>query len=135
MTSVFASASDDDPAGNTIYQQTAVGQPTPWAWDFLLWDAAGAAAVGVELQQTSDVAGDIIQGDAVIGSFSIEAPEGAAGQTLTGGPSVGIDSPVSGLEVGRLTAAFTAGDTPGTYVTTLQLDGGNSVQMHVEVAA
>jgi hypothetical protein len=72
-------------------------------------------------------------GDSIVGSFSIEAPDGATGQTVTGGPSVEANAPVSGAPTGRLTTQFTAGDTPGTYITTFVMDGGNSQQMHVEV--
>lgn len=133
VTSIFAKANEDDPFGNTIFQQTAPGEATPFAWDFLLWDGDGAPAVGVELLQSDDSGGDIVQGDAVIGSFTIEAPDGATGQSVTGGPSVEFNAPVSGVPTGRLTATFAAGDTPGMYVTTLEMDGGNSQEMHVEV--
>jgi len=133
VTSVFAKASDEDPNGNSIYQQAEAGGSPPFAWDFLLWDGSGAAAVGVELRQNDDAGGDIVQGDAVIGSFSIAAPDGATGQSVSGGPSVEIDSPVSGVPTGRLTASFTAGDMAGTYVTTFEMDGGNAQQMFVTV--
>ena len=45
-----------------------------------------------------------------------------------------FDAPVSGVPTGRLTAQFTAGDTPGTYAATFELDGGNTQQMFVEVS-
>lgn len=134
VTSVFAKANEDDPNGNTIYQEAAAGGSPPFAWDFLLWDASGGAAVDVELRQSDDSGGDIVQGDAVIGSFSIDAPEGATGQSVSGGPSVEIASPVSGIPTGRLTATFTAGDASGQYVTTFEMDGGNTQQMFVTVA-
>jgi hypothetical protein len=134
VTSIFAKANEDDPNGNPIYQQAAPGGTTPFAWDFLLWDAEGKGIVGAELVQNDEAGGDIVQGDAVIGSFTIEAPEGASGQSVAGGPSVEFNAPVSGVPTGRLTAMFTAGDTAGSYVTTFELDGGTSQQMHVEVA-
>ena len=134
VTSIFAKAAEDDPFGNTIYQAAAPGGTTPFAWDFLLWDAAGNGIVGAELVQNDPMGGDIVQGDAVIGSFAIEAPDGATGQSVAGGPSVEFNAPVSGAPTGRLTATFTAGDTAGSYVTTFELDGGTSQQMHVEVA-
>ena len=134
VTSIFAKAAEDDPNGNTIYQAAAPGGSTPFAWDFLLWGADGNGIVGAELVQGDDAGGDIVMGEQVIGSFSIDAPDGATGQTVTGGPSVEAAAPVSGYETGRMTAQFTAGDTAGTYVTTFEMDGGNSLQMHVEVA-
>ena len=134
VTSIFAKDDPDAPNGNTIYQSAAPGEATPFAWDFLLWGADGNGIVGAELVQGDDAGGDIVMGEQVIGSFSIDAPDGATGQTVTGGPSVEAAAPVSGYETGRMTAQFTAGDTAGTYVTTFEMDGGNSLQMHVEVA-
>ncbi|MFV2062230.1 MAG: hypothetical protein ACC726_01795 [Chloroflexota bacterium] len=133
VTSVFAKATQDDPAGNSIYQEAEAGGLPPFAWDFLLWDGSGAAAVGVELRQNDDAGGEIVQGDAVIGTYTIAAPDGATGQSVSGGPSVEIDSPVSGVPTGRLTATFTAGDAAGQYVTTFEMEGGNAQQMFVTV--
>lgn len=135
VTSIFSKANEDDPNGNPIYQQGSPGGTTPFAWDFLLWNAAGDGIVGAEMVQTSDAGGDIVVGDATIGSFSIDAPEGATGQTVMGGPSVEFNAPVSGAPTVRLTATFTAGDTPGAYVTTFEMDGGGSQQMYVGVVA
>lgn len=133
VTSVFATMDPDDPAGNSIYQEAAAGASPAFNWDFLLFGADGGALTDVELVQSSDAGGDIVQGDNVIGSFTIDAPEGATGQSVSGGPSVAIDAPVSGLPTGRLTATFTAGDAAGTYATTLELDGGTSQTMFVTV--
>jgi hypothetical protein len=130
--SIFAKASEDDPNGNSIYQQAAPGGTAPFAWDFLLWDADGNGIVGAELIQADDAGGTIVSGDATLGSFSIDAPAGATGQSVSGGPSVEFNAPVSGAPTGRLTAQFSAGDTPGRYVTTFELDGGNSLQMFVD---
>jgi hypothetical protein len=134
VTSIFAKAAEDDPASNAIYQAATPGGTTPFAWDFFLWGADGSGIVGAELVQSSDAGGDIVVGDATIGSFSIDAPDGATGQTVTGGPSVEANAPVSGAATGRLTAQFGAGDTAGRYVTTFEMDGGNSLQMFVDVA-
>ncbi len=134
VTSIFAKQNEEDPNGNTIYQQSAPGGTTPFAWDFLLWDADGNGIVGAELIQNSEDGGDIVVGDEIIGAFTIEAPAGASGQTVTGGPSVEFDAPVSGVPTGRLSAQFTAGDMPGSYVTTFQMNDGNTQQMFVDVA-
>jgi len=40
---------------------------------------------------------------------------------------------VLGKPAGRLTAVFTAGDAAGDYVTTFEMDGGNSLKMFVTV--
>ena len=61
-------------------------------------------------------------------------PKGATGQSVSGGPSVDATAPVLGKATARLTATFTAGDMPGDYVTTFEMDGGNSLPMHVNVA-
>jgi hypothetical protein len=134
VTSIFAKAGEDDPNSNPIYQQAEAGGPTPFAWDFFLWDADGNGIVGAELAQADGEGGSIVVGDATVGSFSIEAPDGATGQAVSGGPSVEANAPVAGLPSARLTAQFTAGDTPGRYVTTFEMDDGNSLQMFVDVA-
>ena len=41
VTSIFAKASEDEPNGNTIYQEAAVGASPPWDWDFYLFGADG----------------------------------------------------------------------------------------------
>jgi hypothetical protein len=134
VTSIFAKANEDDPNGNTIYQAADAGGSPPFAWDFFLFGADGGAVVGAELQQDGDAGGDIVQDGAVIGTYSIAAPDGATGQSVSGGPSVDATAPVLGKAAGRLTATFNAGDLPGDYVTTFEMDGGNTQQMHVTVA-
>jgi Ca2+-binding RTX toxin-like protein len=132
-TSVFA-AGEDQPPPEVAYQRTSTSAAAPLPWEFLLWEPGGVPAVGVELSQRDRRGGDILQDGSVIGSFTIEAPAGALGQSVSGDPSVLSDIPGTSDKAGRLTATFTAGDTPGLYVTTFVLDGGNSQQMQVEVA-
>jgi len=129
------------PNPSTIYQQTTVGQAAPMPWDFLVWDTDGKPFVGLELAQKNDKGGEILQGGKKVGSFTIKAPKQASGQKVTGGPSVALPAtPVIGktfgapIPVGRLTAQFTAGNQPGRYTTTLELDGGTKVVMVVDVA-
>ena len=133
-TSIFAKLTDEDPNGNPLYQEAAAGESPPFAWDFFLFGSDGGGIVGAELQQNDDSGGDIVQDGAVIGSFTIDAPEGATGQSVSGGPSVDATAPVLGKATARLTATFTAGDMPGDYVTTFEMDGGNSLAMHVTVS-
>jgi len=64
----------------------------------------------------------------------IVGPEGATGHSVTGGPSVEVLAPQSGAPAGRLTAVFTAGDKPGLYVTTFEIEGGFTQQMFVNVS-
>jgi len=132
-TSVFA-ISEDQPVPEVAYQRTSTSAAAPLPWEFLLWEPGGAPAVGVEVSQRDRRGGDILQDGSVIGSFTIDAPAGALGQSVSGDLSVLSDIPGTADEAGRLTATFTAGDTPGLYVTTFVLDGGNSQQMLVEVA-
>lgn len=131
-TSGFA-ASEGQPLPDIVHQRTTTGSAAPLPWDFLLWESGGVPAVGVELSQRDDSGGDILQDGRAIGRFTIDAPTGARGQSVSGEPSVLAEVPGSTDKAGRLTASFTAGDTPGLYVTTFALDGGNVQQMQVEV--
>lgn len=119
---------------NTIYQGTTPGAATPLAWDFLMWDRNGDPAIGVTVVQTNSNNALLKIDRRTVGRVSIDAPPGAAGQTVAGGPSTLLEvAPVLGLPTGQLTVVFTAGDTVGEYVTTLSMNNGTSVQMHVEV--
>ncbi|MDX2343826.1 MAG: hypothetical protein QNL12_08890, partial [Acidimicrobiia bacterium] len=131
VTSVFAGP---PPFANTIYQDTAVGSPAPLEWNFLVWDRRGVPALGVTVHQVNDNHAQLKQGKKVIGQISIEAPAGAAGQSVSGGPSVLFNAPVKSLETGRLTVQFTAGDKPGLYTTTLRMNNGTEVMMYVTVS-
>ncbi len=112
----------------TIYQTTAVGQPTPLAYDFLLFDASGGPMTGVTLEN-----GDLMQNGAKVGSVTISSPDGATGQSVTvAEPSIEVNAPVLGFPAGRLTAVFTAGSAAGDYEVRFSLDGGTSVTMFVE---
>ena len=44
-----------------------------------------------------------------------------------------INAPISGVPTARLTAFFRAGSATGEYVVTFAVNGGNAVQMFVEV--
>ena len=118
---------------DVAYQATFTGSPAPIAWDFLLWEAGGVPAIGVDLEPRDERGGEIVQDGHSIGRFTIEAPPGAQGQYVTCTPSVLSELPAATGKAGRLTASFTAGDTPGMYVTTFELDDGNSQRMQVEV--
>jgi hypothetical protein len=132
VTSVFNAGNP-----NTIYQQTSPGDPTPLDWDFLVWDRRGEPAVGVDIRQINRNHALLVDGKRVVGQIRIDGPAGAAGQAITAlGPSTPIDEgPVLGLPTARLTARFTAGDTPGRYTTTLSMNNGaGGVQMVVDVS-
>jgi hypothetical protein len=111
-------------------------------WDFLMWDSDGKAYTDVEIVQENEHGGRLVHSGQLIGRFSISSPNGATGQSVSGGPSVGLPgTPVIGdtfgtpVPVARLTASFTAGTEPGRYVTTFNLYGGNSATMVVDVVA
>ena len=145
ITSVFVP--DDVKGGkppnpNTIYQTTKTSQAAPMPWDFLIWDTNGLAYESVEIVQENDGGGRLVHSGQLIGRFSISSPNGATGQSVSGGPSVGLPgTPVIGdtfgapVPVGRLTVSFTAGSEPGRYFTTFELYGGNSATMVVDVVA
>ncbi|MGR9052081.1 MAG: hypothetical protein ACU84J_05480 [Gammaproteobacteria bacterium] len=121
---------------NTLYQETTPLTDVPLPFDFLLWNRDGDPFVGVDLVPVG--AGDdtylLVQGDGVVGTIFIEAPAGAAGFGLSASSaSTQINAPVTGIPTGRLHLLFTAGDTPGEYVVTPSLNGGNTVSMFVRV--
>jgi len=119
------------PFPNTIYQTTTVGSDAPLDWSFLVWDRQGAPALGVEINQVNSRSAQLIQGGKVVGHVSIQAPKGATGQEVSGGPSVAFVAPVKSEDTGLLTVEFKAGDTAGLYTTTLRMNNGNSVTMYV----
>lgn len=130
------------PNPNTIYQTTKPNAAAPMPWDFLMWDSDGAPHTGVEIVQIDASGGQLTRDGKVVGRFKINAPKGATGQKVTGEPSIKMPgTPVIGnsfgapIPSGRLTAMFTAGSTPGRYVTTFEMNGGNSVSMVVDVGA
>lgn len=143
ITSVFVPGDINEggpPNPNTIYQKTRPNSAIDMPWDFLLWDADGAAYVGVGIVQTDDQGGRLVHGGSDIGRFSIEAPAAASGQSVTAGPSVALPgTPVIGksfdepIPAGRLTASFRAGSAAGRYITRFELNDGNSATMVVDV--
>jgi hypothetical protein len=85
----------------------------------------------VTAHQVNSNKAQLKQAGRVIGQISISAPQGASGQSVSGGPSVLINGPVKGLPTGRLTLHFTTGDAAGLYTTTLRMNDGTSVTMYV----
>lgn len=128
VTSIFAVP---PPFANTIYQTTTTGAVTPFDWNFLVWDRLGEPAIGVSVHPVNPNKAHLKQGDRVVGQISIDAPSGATGQEISGGPSVLFNAPVKGLPTGWLTVQFKAGDTAGLYTTTLRMNNGTSVTMYV----
>lgn len=121
-------------APNTIYQTTAPSELTPLPYDFLLWDRAGNPFEGVSVEMIHPHDGLLKQGEEVIGHVVIRTPNGATGQEVfTTGPSLLVNSPVTGVPTARLTVFFRAGIAIGEYVVTFALNGGNAVQMFVDV--
>lgn len=119
----------EPPGLNSNYQHADTGKEPPRAFDFLVWDAAGAPLVGAEI-----VDGEIVKDGAPIGKVTINAPAGATGQGLrTEAPSTAIGDPVKSKPAGHLRAFFQAGSEPGDYVVDVGLDGGNAAQMIVRV--
>jgi hypothetical protein len=128
VTSVFNGG-----APNTIYQQTTVGDPAPFAWDFLLWDRRGGPMEGVTVEMVNPDFALLIQDHRVVGHIHIRAPNLAKGHTVAGGPSVVINAPIKGVPTGHLTVQFTAGSVSGRYTTAVTMHGGNSLNMFVDV--
>ena len=120
---------------NTIYQTTTPGELVPLKYDFLLWDGDGNPFTDVDIAPTGDDRTLLLtMGGQEVGDVLINTPPGATGFELTTtGPSTMINSPVSALPTGNLTALFRAGSELGDYDVTISLNGGTSAQMFVTV--
>ncbi len=121
-------------APNTIFQKTTPGELTPLPYDFLLWDRTGDPFEGVTVEMVNPDYALLKQGNSVVGHVAIETPPGTTEQKVfTQEPSSVINAPITGVPMARLTAFFRAGSAIGKYVVTFALNGGNAVQMFVEV--
>ncbi len=121
-------------APNTIFQKTSPGQLTPLPYDFLLWDRDGKPFEGVTIETVNLGNAFLKQGQSVVGHVTIDAPTGATGQEVfTSQPSAVVKAPISGVHTARLTAFFRGGSTTGEYKVTFSLNGGNAVQMFMQV--
>jgi hypothetical protein len=118
---------------NTIYQTTTREALAPLKYDFLLWDGDGNPFLDVDIAPTADPHELLLMmGGQQVGEVLINTPLGATGFELTtAGPSTLINSPVSAIPTGNLTAFFKAGSEIGDYDVMFSLDGGTSVQMFV----
>ncbi len=119
---------------NTIFQSTGLGAPTPLAHDFLLWGADDAPIVGAEIEMQSPELALIRTGDTVIGNITIEGPLDGGHRLLTeqifNDP---VNGPLFGTPAGRFRSVFEAGNVPGDFTITYNLDGGTSARMFVSV--
>jgi len=121
-------------APNTIYQHAAAGGDAPLPCDLLLWARDGGPMEGVTIHMVNDHHALLMQGESNVGHIRINAPAGASGHAIMDlGPSVAIGSPVTGAPTARLMAQFTAGSAAGRYATTITVNGGNSLNMFVDV--
>ena len=134
---VTSTGGDNPTTLNTIYQSAIVSNAVPLNYNFLLWDRKDKAFVGVDI---ADIDGNgnylFKKGNKVVGHVSIDAPEGAVGQMLMSyGESVKAAPPtIGGPETtARWVGKFVAGSEPGRYTVTAKLNGGNEVEMFVDV--
>ena len=133
VTSVFAGAM------NTIYQTTTVNNMAPLEWSFLIWGKKGTALDDVSIEWVDADEWHVLQKGKLVGHIYVDAPAGANGQDvflvnsdgLPAAPVIGGTPGIGPQPVGRLQLQFVTGSEAGEYVTTLMLNGGNSVQMHV----
>ena len=142
VTSVFADMEDPNPPNpNTIFQTTGPGEAAPLLWDFLLWDRNGEPFTDISIAQRGPRFYLLKQHGKIVGSASIQTPPGATGQAIVPmGPSFEIPlTPIVGVTFGptsptaRLTAGFVAGSVTGRYTTVFRMNGGNSIEMVVDV--
>jgi hypothetical protein len=134
---VTSTGNDNSATLNTIYQTTTVENEVPLNYNFLLWDRNDVPFGDVDIADI-DGSGNYLfkKGDKVVGHVSIEAPEGATGQMLTSfGSSFVTATPVFGPPsmTARWVAKFRAGSEPGRYTVTAKLNGGNEVNMFIDV--
>jgi hypothetical protein len=133
VTSVFAGFM------NTIYQTTTVNNMAPLEWSFLVWGKKGVALDDVSIEWVDVDEWHVLQKEKLVGHIFVDAPSGASGQDvylvnsdgLPAAPVIGGTPGIGPQPVGRLQLQFVTGSEAGEYVTTLMLNGGNSVQMHV----
>jgi len=133
VTSVFAGSM------NTIYQTTSVNDMAPLEWSFLVWGKKGAVLDDVSIEWVGVDEWHVLQKGKLVGHIYVDAPAGASGQDvylvnsdeLPAAPVIGETFGIGPQPVGRLQLQFMTGSEVGEYVTTLMLNGGNSVQMHV----
>ena len=129
---------------NPMFQRTTVNSPAPLVWSFLLWGRNEAALDDVALSWVNDGHAQIVRGPRVVGHVFIDAPHNAVGfgidvnplgcgTYMPAAPVIGGTPGVGPQPVGRLDMQFWAGDTPGTYTTTLKMNNGNTEQMVVIV--
>jgi hypothetical protein len=121
-------------APNTIYQQATPGGDAPLVWDLLLWARDGDPLKGVTINMVNDDHALLKQGKRTVGHIAIDAPAGASGHGVMDlGPSSAFLAPISGAPAALLKAQFTAGSVVGRYTITISLNGGNSINMFVDV--
>lgn len=129
---------------NPMFQYTTVNSAAPFVWSFLLWGRDEAALDDVVLNWINDNHAQIMRGRRVVGHVFIDAPHRAEGfyidvnplgcpTYMPAAPVIGGTPGVGPQPVGRLDMQFWAGDTPGTYTTTLKMNNGNVEQMVVVV--
>nr|AEA07649.1 hypothetical protein [uncultured bacterium] len=138
VTSTSAEDNPDNPmTRNTIYQSATVGTAVPLNYNFLLWDRKDKAFLGVDIVDIDGNGNYLFKKDnKVVGHVSIDGPEGAVGQMLMSfGESVQESPPtIGGPETtARWVGKFYAGSEPGRYTVTAKLNGGNEVEMFVDV--
>lgn len=121
---------------STLYQVAAPGAAAPIAYNFLLWDSAGAPMTGVVLERIggTESAYRLLRGPAEVGTATIDAPPGATGHRLVASaPSAAISAPVSLVPAARLRVQFTAGSVAGEYRVAFALHGGNRQELRIRV--
>lgn len=93
----------------------------------------------IALKWVSDDSAHLLHSGKRVGRLFVDAPHGASGQdvyvvdstALPAAPVIGATPGIGPQPVGLLQLQFVTGSEAGEYVTTLLLNGGNSVQMRV----
>ena len=117
---------------NTMYQSVPLGG-TSSVLGFNLWNAEHDALVGAAPRMDAPGEGRLVGADGtVLGTVTIDAPDGAKAFGLLSAPSMPAKTGLAGFPTGRLRGVLhTDPGVPGDYTVTVALDGGNAASQRV----
>lgn len=127
---------------NPVWQTTAVNEPAPFVWTFLVWGKNEQPMDDVQLEWSNADHARLVSGRKAVGQLYIDAPVGAEGYGievnplgcstyLPAAPVIAGTPGIGPQPTGRLDLRFHAGSVAGDYVTTITMNNGNTAQMRV----
>ena len=132
--SINVTSTVDPLTPNTMFQTTTVGAEAPWPFDVLMWGKGGDSLVGAKLVWINANHSALRVDGVNVGHVRINAPARATGYSVNAAElSVNVPAPIMLVDTGRMRFHFQAGSVAGDYEVTFTLNGGNTVQMNIEV--